>query len=193
MKLLLFAMAKKNSNPRPPMKYILPILYILLLTLPLQSYAAEETSDPVYDSVEERRLEEKLKNRPDVAAPNIVTPLTRENELKILEKAVDKKLSEIDSRLLELKQKSAELDEKRAALEELITKASSAEKKRIESLAKIYEKMTAVRAAAAITGIDNKLASDLLRAMKPKSAAAVLDVLPRSKASELTVKVSGTQ
>lgn len=174
------------------MKHFIPLSLLFFLTLPFHVHATEEPSDMTYKSVEERRLEEKLQSRADVSTATIVTPLTRENELKILEMAVDKKLSEIDTRLAELKQKSAELDDKKAALEELTTKASAVEKKRIESLAKIYEKMTAIKAAAAITGIDNKLASDLLRAMKPKSAAAVLDVLPRSKASELTVKVSGT-
>lgn len=173
------------------MKYL--TLAFLLFLVPSYAYSADITNDSNYDSVEERRLEEKLKNRANLGPPVITTTLTRENELKILEKAVDKKLSEIDSRLAELKQRSMELDQKKTALEELITKASAVEKKRIESLAKIYEKMTAIKAAAAITGIDNKLASDLLRTMKPKSAAAVLDALPRSKASELTVKASGTQ
>ena len=103
----------------------------------------------------------------------------REKELKTLSEVVDKKLGEINLKLEELQtlQKS---------LKALMAQRDAEELKRIKELGKIYEKMTPDKAAFALANMDDKLATDLLATMKAKSAAKILNVLDRKKASELS-------
>jgi flagellar motility protein MotE (MotC chaperone) len=67
------------------------------------------------------------------------------------------------------------------------------EQKRIKDLAAIYDKMTPAKAALAITGLEQRLAADLLGAMKTKAAAKVLDQVAKQKATDLSTTFSTIQ
>ena len=57
----------------------------------------------------------------------------------------------------------------------------------------IYEKMVPERAALAMTGMDQNLATVLLSNMKSKAASKVLNVLDKQKTSELSTTFTTIQ
>ena len=162
------------------------LLFLSLVLLPQNIPAADSISSKDYSSVEERRiantiLEERTSlqiEREDIAM--------RKKELKTLEDGVDKKLTEIDDKLEELRK----LQNK---IELLLGEKSTVEKKRLQELAGIYQKMAPTKAAQAITGLDEQLAADLLANMKVKAAAKILDQISKQKATELSTTFSTLQ
>jgi flagellar motility protein MotE (MotC chaperone) len=150
---------------------------------------AEETAPPgetVFSSVEERRIHATLQEeRANIFEEKKALAL-REKELKTLEQAVDKKLAEIDIRLEELKKS-------RLQLIEILKQKDSEEIKKIQNLSKIYEKMDPVKAALALSGLDQQLAADLLANMKVKAAAKILDSLNKPQATEISTTFSTIQ
>lgn len=155
------------------------VLFLFLALFPHTLYGAEPAATKTYSSVEERRIDSALeeerakfrKEREDIAI--------RKKELKTLEEGVDKKLSQIDGKLEELRT----LQKK---IESLLADKTAKEKKRIKELATIYQKMSPAKAALVITGLDEKLATDLLAGMKVKSAAKILDQISKQKAADLS-------
>ena len=107
----------------------------------------------------------------------------KEKELKTLNEEADKKLGEINRKLEELQTLQKNLKDQ-------LAKKNAEEVKRIKELGKIYEKMAPDKAALALSNMDDKLATDLLATMKPRSAAKILNVLDRKKASELSTTFS---
>jgi flagellar motility protein MotE (MotC chaperone) len=81
----------------------------------------------------------------------------RKMELKVLESEVDKKIEE--------------LNQLRRQVEDLLAEKEAEELKRIEELARVYERMTGEKAALILATIDEELAVAILAAMKTKSAA----------------------
>jgi len=130
-----------------------------------------------YGSVEERRIRESLE-----AGGN--APFAREreemenkkNELKRLEGEVDKKIEQ--------------LNQLRVQVEKLLEQKEAEEQKRTLELAKMYEKMTAEKAAVVLGTIDQQLAISILAKMKTKSAAKILNNMEREKAAKLTTAFS---
>lgn len=173
-------------------KYLGIILLVHLIHLsfpPLllaQDEETEKNGTTVYSSVEERRLHALMQNeRENILRDKKVLEL-KEKELKTLEAAVDKKIGEIDRKL-------AELQQMQKKIKELLAEKSGVERKRIQNLGKIFEKMTPGKAALAISGMDQQLATDLLGAMKPKAAAKVLNMLDKNKAAQLSTSFSQIQ
>lgn len=144
------------------------------------------SADSIYGSVEERRIEKTiLEERATIRKEREEIDL-RKKELKSLEESVDKKLAEIDGKLNSLKNLQSRI-------KALLEKKSAAEMKQIESLAKIYEKMTPAKAALALTGLEQQLASDLLGKMKVKAAAKILDQASRQKTTEISTTYTTLQ
>lgn len=110
----------------------------------------------------------------------------RKKDLKTLEEGVDKKLTEIDGKLEELRK----LHNK---IELLLAGKSAQEKKKVQELASIYQKMSPDKAALAISGLEQQLAADLLANMKVNAAAKILDQISRQKATELSTIFSTLQ
>ncbi len=162
-------------------KYL--ILILLCIAPPQNVHAVDAVSPKKYTSVEERRLDDSIlqervsirREREDISM--------RKKELKTLEDAVDKKLTDIDRKLEELRK----LQDKIKLL--LVSKSEEEQKKRQE-LANIYQKMLPEKAALAITGLDKQLAADLLANMKVKAAAKILDQISKQKATELSTTFS---
>lgn len=152
----------------------------LSLGLPLAQAAeapAAKQQDQQYGSVEERRIREALD-----ASGN--APFAREreelenkkNELKRLEDEVDKKIEQ--------------LNQLRVKIEKLLEQKNAEEQKRTLELAKMYEKMTADKAAVVLGTVDQQLAISILAQMKTKSAAKILNNMEREKAAKLTTAFS---
>lgn len=162
--------------------FFIPILAAAILS-PSISRAAEKEEPKEFQSVEERRLYE------DIIKENIRLQeekkdfALKQKELKTLEEGVDKKLTEIDKRLVELKN----LQEK---IETLLAAKSADELKKLQDLAKIYDKMDPAKAALALSGLDEQLAADLLAHMKVKAAAKLLDQMAKQKTTELSTTFS---
>lgn len=159
---------------------------IVLLTLLFSLTPLLAQSGENYNSVEERRIENSiLEERAKIRKEREEIDL-RKKELKSLEEGVDKKLAEIDNKL-----KSLQILQ--GKIETLLEEKSAEEQKKIESLAKIYEKMSPAKAALAITGLDQQLASDLLGKMKVKAAAKILDQVSKQKTSEISTTYTTLQ
>lgn len=167
-----------------PPTLILSAFLLLFVNNPL--CAADEEPGDVFSSVEERRIANSLvEERASLRKEREELDL-RKKELKTLEEGVDKKLVDIDRKLEELVNLQKKIDE-------LLVAKSAVEQKRIKELAAIYEKMTPVKAAQAITGLEQRLAADLLGTMKAKAAAKVLDQLAKQKATDLSTAFSTIQ
>ncbi len=157
--------------------------FLLLAASILPVYSQDENE---YASVEERRIHTSIEQELDNIEKQKTFLLIKEKELKTLEQNVDKKIAEVDRKVQELK-------ELRGKIETLLAEKSAQEKKKIESLGKIYEKMDPEKAAFAISGLNEKLATDLLASMKVKAAAKILDRLNKQKAAQLSEKFSQIQ
>ena len=148
--------------------------------------ADEDAEKDSFGSVEERRIESTIQQeRANIRKERDDMDL-RKKELKSLEEGVDKKLVDIDRKLEELRNLQKKIDT-------LLTAKTAVEKKRIENLASIYEKMAPAKAALALSGLEEKLAADLLASMKPKSAAKIFDQIAKQKATELSTTFSTLQ
>ncbi len=165
-------------------KYL--ILLVSLMLFPQTALPADINTAKNYGSVEERRIDnsimqERINLRKEQEEISI-----RKKELKTLEEGVDNKLTEIDRKLNELKTLQKKIDE-------LLKGKSAVEKKRLQNLAGIYQKMSPAKAALALTGLDRQLAADLLANMKVKAAAKILDQISKQKATELSTTFSTLQ
>jgi flagellar motility protein MotE (MotC chaperone) len=159
---------------------------IILFLSCLQLHAAEPADQKEFSSVEERRLENVIVQERAKIRKEQVEMTLKKKELKTLEEGVDNKLAEIDNKLEQLKKLQNRI-------ESLLEEKSAIEKKRLQDLAKIYEKMNPVKASLAIAGLDQQLAADLLANMKVKSAAKILDQSSKQKTTQLSTTFSTLQ
>lgn len=162
------------------------LFWVALCCFSLPVYTAENktnaqnSQDPQYQSVEERRLMESINETTVTGAASERENLeNRKKELKRLEEEVDKKLDQ--------------LNQLRLNIEKLLAAKDAEEQKRISELAKMYEKMSAEKAAAVFTTLDKDLAIAILGQMKTKSAARILNNMERDKAAKLTTAFSAVE
>lgn len=163
---------------------LLALLFVCLLPLS-QAHAAEKAGaspapaqqEQPYDSVEERRIMESMKAAGNPQLVNDREELERrQKELKRLEGEVDKKIEQ--------------LNQLRVQVEKLLQQKKAEEQDRVTELAKMYEKMSADKAAAVIGNLETPLAISILGKMKTKSAAKILNTMERDKAAKLTTAFS---
>lgn len=155
-----------------------------ILLTPILTHSQDETqTEQEFSSVEERRLQNSIQEELSNIEEQRNVLLMREKELKTLEDGVDKKIAEVDKKIEELK----DLKKK---IESLLAEKSVEERKRIKNLSKIYDKMDSEKAAFAISGMEDELATEILANMKVKTAAKVLDKLSKLKATQLSSKFS---
>ncbi len=175
---------QSNGDIMKPKYILLSATVAALLAQHVQAADAEPQES--FSSVEERRIEQSIiEERANIRKEQEYISM-REKELKTLEESVDKKLAEMDRKLEELKQQQKKI-------EALLAAKSEEEQKRTQDLAKIYEKMSPDKAATSLSGLDQRLAADLLASMKAKAAARVLDQMTKQKASELSTTFSTLQ
>lgn len=154
---------------------------------PQEAGTSEEGSTPQetsYSSVEERRLFTTLEAERSGLQEKIKVLADREKELKTLEQEVDKKFKQMDSRIQELKKLQQ-------TTEELLAQKDQVELQKIKDLSNIYSKMDPVKAALALSSLDDQqLAADLIANMKTKSAARILEQLNKLQVSAITTTLS---
>jgi flagellar motility protein MotE (MotC chaperone) len=172
------------------MRHFSPPTFILsaclLLSVNSTLFATDKEPADAFSSVEERRIANSLvEERTSLRKEREELDL-RKKELKTLEEGVDKKLVDMDRKLEELVNLQKKIDD-------LLAAKNAVEQKRIKDLAAIYDKMTPAKAAQAITGLEQRLAADLLGAMKTKAAAKVLDQIAKQKATDLSTAFSTIQ
>lgn len=160
------------------------LLCLLILIVTTTSFAKED--EVQFQSVEERRLHSSIQQELDNIDNQKKVLVMREKELKTLEDGVDKKIVEVDKKL-------QELQDLKKKIEVLLTQKSAEEMKKIKNLGKIYEKMNPEKAAFAMSGLDEHLATELLANMKVKSAAKILDQLNKQKTTQLSTTFSQIQ
>ena len=158
---------------------VFTLLFICSACISPPLFAADNDLDQQYNSVEERRLVDSISKERERIRDEWALIDLRKKELKTIESGVDRKLAEIDDKL-------AELERKQKKIEQLLATKSAAEKKRIVSMAKIYDKMDPAKAAQAIAGLDTQLAADIMEQMKTKSAAKLMDAITSPKATDLS-------
>jgi len=144
-----------------------------------QSKVQANGQEAAIGSVEERRLVTNIEAERQSVRDERQDLEIQKKALKTLEEGVDKKLADLDAKLAELKRQQQ-------LLQTLLAAKSEVEKQKTVELAKIYDRMTPERAAVALSGLDPKLAAELLANMKIKAAARVLDQISKQKASELS-------
>ncbi len=168
-------------------KQIFLFLFSIFMAQNIQAADAVSTvTAKNYGSVEERRLDTTILQERTSMRGEREDIAMRKKELKTLEEGVDKKLTEMDVKLEELRK----LQKK---IESLLADKSLQEKKRIQNLANIYQKMSPDRAALALSGLDQQLAADLLANMKVKAAAKILDQTPKITTTELSTTFTSIQ
>jgi flagellar motility protein MotE (MotC chaperone) len=94
----------------------------------------------------------------------------REDELKILQLEVDKKLKR--------------LEELREELDRLFVQKDDVERDKIKKLSLIYQKRDPAGAAATLASMDKYLAVSILSMMRDKSAGKILDQMDKKTAVE---------
>jgi flagellar motility protein MotE (MotC chaperone) len=94
----------------------------------------------------------------------------REDELKILQLEVDKKLSQ--------------LEELREDLDQMLVKKDEVEHDKVKKLSMIYQKRDPAGAAATLASMDKYLAVSILSMMRDKSAGKILDQMDKKTAVE---------
>jgi flagellar motility protein MotE (MotC chaperone) len=153
----------------------------LAVEKPVARDAGKTGQEKQYGSVEERRIMESLQGEKENGSPLTKEREDLENkkkELKRLESEVDKKLEQ--------------LNQLRVRIEKLTAEKDAKELKRIQDLAKVYEKMSPEKAATVLVTIDQELAIAILAKMKIKSAAKILNNIEREKAAKLTTAFSAS-
>lgn len=163
-------------------------LFLISISQPPNLYAQDGVNDNElqFSSVEERRVHATMQQERAIIFEERKELVLRENELKTLEEAVDKKLAEIDVKL-------TELEKSKQQLAELLSEKAAEEVKKTKDLSKIYEKMDPARAALALSGLEQQLAADILANMKVRPAAKILDSLNKLQASEISKTFSTIQ
>lgn len=162
--------------------FVAPLVFTVLLSTlsPAEEQAqipsANAATEQSYGSVEERRLKESLQEGGIPFAREREELDNKKKELKRLESEVDKKIEQ--------------LNQLRVRIEKLLEQKDAEEQKRIAELAKVYEKMTAEKAATVMGTIEQQLAIAILAKMKTKSAAKILNNMERDKAAKLTTAFS---
>ncbi len=166
-------------------------LWMLLLLLPLVAFAAdgEETEEE-----EEPRRTEPL----PWDVPRAGEDACDDEEMLVLRDlrkrslALDRREAELDERvgaLAELEKEAAaeikRLEEMRTAIVDLMEKQQSGSQERIASLARVVDTMKAREAATMLAGMDEDIALQVLRKIKPKQAGKVLGAMPDRKAQQL--------
>lgn len=166
------------------MKRYCLICCLLLGIVAAQVWAEERSSaapgpkdrQQQYESVEERRIMGNIRDSVSFTSQEKENIEDRKKELKRMEVEVDKKIDQL-TRL-------------RDQIAKLLEQKSEEENKRVTELARVYEKMTAEKAAAVMGSIDQELAIAILAKMKTKSAAKILGSMEREKAARLTTGFS---
>jgi flagellar motility protein MotE (MotC chaperone) len=153
-------------------KYYAFISMVFLMFLLLGSRSYGQDSTVFFDcgdiGVEARRILSNLNEERLLIEERRQSLDRREDELKILQLEVDKKLNR--------------LQELREELNRLFVQKDEVERDRIKKLSLIYQKRDPAGAAATLASLDKSLAVSILSMMRDKSAGKILDQMDKKTA-----------
>lgn len=170
------------------MKRTLAIL-LLLLAMPLAVSAEEETEEE--EELPPREpLPWELPRAEEGACSDEEILVLRDLRKRSLE--LDRRAAELDERVLALATLETEaaaeivrLGEMRDAIVALLEQQKTGSQERIASLARVVDTMKASEAATMLAGMDQDVALQVLRKLKPKQAGKVLGAMPDRTAQRL--------
>ena len=149
-----------------------PVVFLIVFLFGSRSYGQE--SLVVFDcgdiGVEARRILSNLSEERLGLEERQQSLDRREDELKILQLEVDKKLKR--------------LEELREELDRLVVEKDDVERDKVKKLSLIYQKRDPAGAAATLASMDKYLAVSILSMMRDKSAGKILDQMDKKTAVE---------
>lgn len=137
---------------------------------------ADPASQTMSDSPEQMRLLEDLGKRREQLDSREKAMDTREAMMKAAEKQIDNKITEM-----------AALKDQ---IEKLLGQQETEENGKIESLVKIYAGMKPKDAAAIFDQMDMSVLLQVIAKMPERKSSAIMAVMDRSKANELTIRLT---
>jgi flagellar motility protein MotE (MotC chaperone) len=152
--------------------FFFPVVFFILLLFGSESYGQD--SNVFFDcadiGTEARRILSNLNEERLRIEERQQVLDRREDELKILQLEVDKKLSQ--------------LEELREDLDQMFVKKDEVEHDKVKKLSLIYQKRDPAGAAATLASMDKYLAVSILSMMRDKSAGKILDQMDKKTAVE---------
>ena len=152
------------------LKWIGPVAAALILITAASGHAQE--AQVVFQcediGTEARRMLEKLQQEQERFAAREKQLARRENELKILQEEVDKKIKQLKNL--------------RSELDQLLSRKQETEDGKVKQLSKIYQKRDPAGAAASLAAMDKELAVAILAMMRDKYAGEILDNMEQETA-----------
>jgi flagellar motility protein MotE (MotC chaperone) len=173
------------GNPIPPRRWLAAALLLAVCAVFTGTLAAQEggegevVPDVVVDQEEVAVVRgEALPRLPDVD----VFDLAQRRQ------ALDARALELDDRERQLTVLRDELDQRlkrlaalQGAMKQYLTRWRKVEEADVAQLVKVYTAMKPAPAAAAISSMDERLATNILSRMNEKKAAKIMDLLPPTK------------
>ncbi len=114
----------------------------------------------------------------------------REIALERREREVGEREQSVDAIEAQLSERLAELEEIRKAIESRIREWEGQDPERIKKLSKLYAEMPPEAAAPLLEKLDPDLATSIVTGMKSKDGAAVLAVMTRDDAVDVSRRVA---
>ena len=152
--------------------FIIPVVLVFQFFLHVPAHA-EEQYQVIFEcediGVEARRLLENLKEARQQFMEKEEMINKRENELKILQAEVDKKLNR--------------LTRTREEVERLLAQKDEEENEMIRRLGRIYQRRDPASAAITLSEMDKDLVVSILAVMRDKFAGEILDNMAHDKAA----------
>ncbi len=109
----------------------------------------------------------------------------RSLELDRREAALDERHASLGDLEVQMAEELAKLEAMRAVVLELMQQQKDQNAERIAALARVIDTMKAREAATMLAGMDEQVALEVLRKLKPKQAGKVLGAMPDRKAQRL--------
>jgi flagellar motility protein MotE (MotC chaperone) len=152
--------------------FFFPVFFFIVLFFGSESYGQD--SNVFFDcadiGIEARRILSNLNEERLRIEERQQVLDRREDELKILQLEVDKKLSQ--------------LEELREELDQMFVQKDEVERDKVKKLSLIYQKRDPSGAAATSASMDKHLAVSILSMMRDKSAGKILDQMDNKTAVE---------
>ncbi|MFP4013691.1 MAG: MotE family protein [Chitinispirillaceae bacterium] len=166
-----------------------PVLYLIMLFITGTLRVEYGAGDPSREKKEVELVKQSAR-RDSLAVQNSRTFLALQKERRELRKERER-LMELQERLgivqNELEQQRTELNEDKKELDKMLESSSEAQEARYKQLAKVYEAMKAVEAAAILETLpDSQVAKILTTIIDDRQKANILAEMSKEKAKRLS-------
>ncbi|NSL51182.1 MgtE protein [Bacillus sp. P2(2020)] len=114
-------------------------------------------------------------------------------KISLLQKTIEEQKKEISNLKTEIKRKQSDLEGSQKEIEKLTKDLHELEEKQqlatmqLKEVVKVYETMSAKKAAAILSELPNEESLDILKTMNNEAKAAILEKMDPKKAAQLTI------